>query len=65
MDVRSKELNEENVLGIVDTGLGRELEKTFLEDQSNAREIRLEEWKQRGWLTRIGEEIAALLEEQY
>ena len=65
MDVRSKELNEENVLGIVDTGLGRELEKTFLEDQSNAREIRLEEWKQRGWFTRIVEELAALFEEQY
>jgi cardiolipin synthase len=65
MDIRSKELNEENVLGIVDIGLGRELEKTFLEDQSNAREIRLEEWKQRGWLTRIGEQVAALFEEQY
>lgn len=65
MDIRSKELNEENVLGIVDAGLGAELEKTFLEDQANAREIRLEEWKQRGWFVRIQEEIAALLEEQY
>ena len=65
MDVRSKELNEENVLGILDAGLGGELERTFLEDQSNAREIRLEEWRQRGWLARIGEEVAALLEEQY
>jgi cardiolipin synthase A/B len=65
MDVRSKELNEENVLGIVDTGLGAELEKTFLEDQANAREIQLEEWKQRGWFVRIEEKIAALLEEQY
>jgi cardiolipin synthase len=65
MDVRSKELNEENVLGIVDRGLGGELEKTFLEDQAGAREIRLEEWQQRGWFVRLAEQVAALFEEQY
>ena len=65
MDVRSKELNEENVLGIVDRGLGGELEKTFLEDQAGAREIRLEEWQQRGWFVRLVEQVAALFEEQY
>ena len=65
MDVRSKELNQENVLGILDAGLGAELERTFMEDLSKSREIKLEEWRQRGPLTRAGEWLAALFEEQY
>src|SRR3990170_2917321 len=30
MDIRSKELNQENVLGILDEGFGREVQATFL-----------------------------------
>ena len=48
MDVRSKELNQENVLGILDVGFARQLEETFFNDLKSAKEINLEEWRKRG-----------------
>ena len=37
MDIRSKELNSENVLGILDEGFAREMEATFFEDLKKSR----------------------------
>jgi len=65
MDIRSKELNQENVLGILDTGFARQIEETFLADLKNAEEIRLADWRRRGVLPRIKERAAALFAEQY
>jgi len=65
MDIRSKELNMENVLGILDAGFGAEMEATFLEDIKKAREIKLEEWRKRGPWQRLKERVCALFEEQY
>ena len=65
MDIRSMELNHENVLGILDPGFGREMQETFLQDLKRAREIRLEEWNRRGVWARTKERIAALFAEQY
>jgi cardiolipin synthase len=65
MDVRSIELNVENVLGILDEGFAATLEATFQEDLKHAREIRLEEWRRRGIWERIKERLASLLAEQY
>jgi cardiolipin synthase A/B len=65
MSIRSKELNEENVLGILDHDFGAELERTFFDDLEHAREIRLEEWRRRGAGTRLLERFCALFEEQY
>jgi cardiolipin synthase len=65
MDIRSKELNMENVLGILDAGFGAEVEATFRKDLEKAREIRLEEWRRRGPWQRLGERVCALFEEQY
>ncbi len=65
MDVRSKELNEENVLGILDPAFAGQLETTFLADLERAREIRLEEWKRRGPAARIAERVARVFAEQY
>jgi cardiolipin synthase len=65
MDVRSIELNVENVLGILDAGFARTLEATFHEDLKRAREIRLEEWRRRGWWARVKEWVASRLAEQY
>lgn len=65
MDVRSKELNEEVVLGIMDCGFGREVEETFTRDLERAREIRLADWRGRGIGKRALERVCAMLEEQY
>lgn len=65
MDVRSKELNEEVILGIQDPGFGQELERTFLEDIQRAKEIRLDEWRKRGKAARALERVCRMLEEQY
>jgi cardiolipin synthase len=65
MDIRSKELNMENVLGVLDAGFGAEVEATFRKDLEKAREIRLEEWRRRGPWQRFKERVCALFEEQY
>ena len=65
MDVRSKELNSENVLGILDEGFAREMEATFFEDLKKSQEIRLEEWRRRGWWQKTKERVAVLFAEQY
>jgi cardiolipin synthase len=65
MDVRSKELNSENVLGILDEGFARQMEATFFEDLKLAQEIRLEEWRRRGWMEKAKERVAVLFAEQY
>ena len=65
MDVRSKELNNENVLGILDEGFAREMEATFSEDLKKAEEIHLEQWRRRGWWEKTKERVAVLFAEQY
>jgi cardiolipin synthase A/B len=64
-DVRSKELNEENLLAILDPGFGAALEQTFLEDLERSREIRLHEWRRRGAAERFKERLFVLFAEQY
>ncbi|HEX7242581.1 MAG TPA: phospholipase D-like domain-containing protein [Longimicrobiaceae bacterium] len=65
MDIRSKELNQENVIGILDRGFGAELERTFLADLERAAEIRPEEWRRRGLWPRVKERFWVLFAEQY
>jgi cardiolipin synthase len=65
MDVRSVELNLENVIGILDEDFARTLEVTFEEDLKHAREFHLEEWRKRGTWERVKERLASLLAEQY
>jgi len=64
-DVRSKELNEENLLGILDPDFGATLQRAFLEDLERSREIRLEEWRRRGVGERFKERLFVLFAEQY
>ena len=65
MDIRSKELNQENVLGILDEGFGRQLDAAFLADLQKAKEITLPEWRRRGIWPRITERASVLFAEQY
>ena len=65
MDVRSKELNQENVLGILDAGFGRALEEVFFADLARAEEIHLESWRRRPLWRRIPERVSVAFEEQF
>lgn len=65
MDIRSKELNLENVLGILDTDFARTLENAFDDDARRAVEVRLLEWRQRPLWERIKERFWVLFAEQY
>jgi len=65
MDIRSKELNQENVLGILDEGFAGQVEEAFLADLKKSAEIRLADWRRRGVAARLKERTAALFAEQY
>jgi cardiolipin synthase len=57
MDIRSKELNQEGVIGVLDDGFGQQVRDTFTEDLKLAREITREEWSKRGWFARCNERL--------
>jgi cardiolipin synthase A/B len=65
MDVRSKELNEENVMGILEEDFGRELEESFEKDLQRASEIVSSEWRKRGFGARMIERACVIFAEQY
>jgi cardiolipin synthase len=65
MDIRSKELNEENVLCVLDPTLGARLDETFRRDLTHSEEITLEKWRSRGWPKRAVERAFRLFAEQY
>ena len=65
MDIRSKELNEENVLCVLDPELGARLDETFRRDLARSEEITLDKWRRRGWPKRVMERGFRLFAEQY
>ncbi|HEX6135828.1 MAG TPA: phospholipase D-like domain-containing protein [Longimicrobiales bacterium] len=65
MDVRSKELNEENVLGILDADFAGQMERTFLLDLEQSTEIDRVKWRRRGMGARLLERVCVLFAEQY
>lgn len=65
MDVRSKELNQENALGILDVGFARQVTETFFADLEYAREVDLAEFRRRPVHHRVREKVASLFEEQF
>jgi cardiolipin synthase len=65
MDVRSKELNHENVLGILDPTFGATLERVFMQDLARSQEFKLDEWRRRGPWSRFLETVAPVFAEQY
>lgn len=64
MDIRSKELNQEAVVGILDERFGGQVRDTFFSDLEEAREITAAEWKRRGLLRRINERFWVSFAEQ-
>lgn len=65
MDIRSKELNKENVLGVLDADFAGELEQCFLADLESAVEIEPRTWARRGLGRRLLERGSVLFAEQY
>jgi cardiolipin synthase len=65
LDMRSMHLNKENIFGVLDQNFAGVVEKTFIEDIAQAKEIKFADWKKRSRLKRWGEEILSLFEEQY
>jgi cardiolipin synthase len=65
MDIRSKELNEENVMCVLDPGLGARLDETFRRDLARSEEITLDKWRRRGWAKQVVERGFRLFAEQY
>lgn len=57
MDIRSGELNQEGVIGILDGGFGKEVRETFLADLEESKEITCEAWARRGFLSRCNERL--------
>ncbi len=65
MDFRSRNINQEFILGIWDTNFGATLEKTFLDDSARSTEISPSEWKDRGLWERWRELFALKFVQQY
>jgi cardiolipin synthase len=65
MDIRSKELNEENVLGILDPRLAEAIERSFLADLERSSEFVLERWRRRRLTHRLLERVSVMFAEQF
>jgi cardiolipin synthase A/B len=64
MDIRSKELNLESVIGIYDDGFGKQLEESFMADLEQAREITLASFRRRNPLFHLRARFWSMFEEQ-
>ena len=65
MDIRSKELNQENVIGILDTGLAKAIETAFEADLEKSLEITRSGWRERGLAQKALERLAGFFAELY
>lgn len=61
LDYRSFIVNDEANAIIIGREFGQQMERMFEDDLANAREIRLEEWRQRPWSDRVKEKGAAAM----
>jgi cardiolipin synthase len=65
MDIRSRRLNDEVVLGVQDKQLAAQLESTYSQDLRKAKRITLDEWTKRGLVQRILELVSQAFVQQY
>lgn len=64
-DNRSFRLNDESNLNIYDHAFGAQMRKVVDADIARSHEVTLEEWRERGWLRRATEWLAALPGSQF
>lgn len=60
-DDRSFDTNDEITLGILDAGVAAKFDAIFEKYVQRAREVKLEEWRKRGWLHKLQDNAAYLL----
>lgn len=60
-DDRSFDTNDEITLGILDAGIAAKFDAIFEKYVQRAREVHLEEWRRRGWLHKLKDNAAYLL----
>ncbi len=65
MDIRSRRLNDEVVLGIQDPPLAQSLHEVFRRDLLKSKRIKLKDWKQRGPVQRMLEILCQAFVQQY
>jgi cardiolipin synthase len=65
MDERSMEINEENLLGVAESGFARAVAEGIERDLTRSKEIQLESWRRRPTYQRVLEKAALVLIEQY
>jgi cardiolipin synthase len=63
--IRSIELNQENIIGVLDAPFAKRVAETFTADLTRSREIDAAEWKTRGVGARILERVFAFFNEQF
>jgi cardiolipin synthase len=64
LNSRSRELDEENALGIYDADLAAKLHATFAKDLERAKPINLDEWRRRNPMQRLFETVSRILDQQ-
>jgi cardiolipin synthase len=64
LDSRSRQLDEENVFGILDPALGRQLEDLFTADLQRSSEIQTDAWRRRNPFVRILQIASRILDQQ-
>jgi cardiolipin synthase len=64
LNSRSRELDEENALGVYDPAFGSKLTTTFMKDLERAKQINLEEWRRRNPLQKAFETFSRILDQQ-
>jgi cardiolipin synthase len=64
LNSRSRELDEENALGVYDVAFGSKLTATFMKDLERAKQMNLEEWRRRNPLQKAFETFSRILDQQ-
>ncbi|HKY19792.1 MAG TPA: phospholipase D-like domain-containing protein [Vicinamibacterales bacterium] len=64
LNSRSRQLDEENALGILDRPLAGQLHAIFFKDLQRAEQINLEQWQRRHPLNKLFESISRILDQQ-
>ena len=64
LNSRSRQLDEENAIGIDDAAFGAALKATFIEDLERSTPVDLEKWRRRNPLQKFFETISRLLDQQ-
>ena len=65
MDIRSRRLNDEVVLGVKDAGFAARLDAIYAADLAKSKQITLAEWRKRGPLQRALELVSQAFVQQY